>query len=72
MAPEWIPTIHGVARLARELNDRDLAREIFLMPQSAWYDAGVGNWGSRAHYDVVRKWALSKPAEPFLENDAAK
>jgi hypothetical protein len=68
-APEWAPGYHSVARLARYLNDRALAREIFLKPQSAWYDAAAAEWGSRAHYDSVRKWALSEPLEPFVKTD---
>ncbi len=60
ISPQWIPTYHRLALMARRADDRATAREMFQRPELDWYDAATSMW-SRQQYDQARDWALRTP-----------
>ena len=68
LSPEWVPTYHRLALMARRANDRATAREMFQRKELDWYDDAGTMWPSRMYYDAAREWALGTPAESFVDN----
>ena len=64
VAPEWLPSYHRFALLARRYDDPATAHKLFQLPQLAWYRDADRMWGSREFYDGVREWALSYVVAP--------
>lgn len=67
IAPQWIPSYHRFALMARWTNDRATAREMFQRKELDWYNGAATMW-SRAAYNETREWALGTPAETFIDN----
>lgn len=63
LAPDWIPSHHVYAQMARTARDIDTARQLFKRPELDWYEGAEDVWRARVLYDNARAWAL-EPVQP--------
>jgi hypothetical protein len=61
IAPQWLPTYHRFALLAKRNDDRITARELFSKPELEWYDGAEKMWKTRDNYEMAKIWALTSP-----------
>ncbi|MGZ5443945.1 MAG: hypothetical protein ACXW5U_03430 [Thermoanaerobaculia bacterium] len=59
--PEWLPSYHRLARLARRYGDRAAARAMFERPELEWFQDADRTWAAREVYEDARQWALEPP-----------
>lgn len=59
--PEWLPSYHRLARLARRYGDRAAARAMFERPELEWFEDADRTWAAREVYEDARQWALEPP-----------
>jgi hypothetical protein len=64
LKPEWLPTYHRYAVLARRYDDKETLRALFQRPELEWYEDAERMWLSRERYDVIRESVLPAPRPP--------
>jgi hypothetical protein len=52
--PDWLPSYHQYAFLAKKYEDLETVRELFKRPQLAWYEDANSVWFDRRFFEALR------------------